>query len=138
MVGRQRYRSLYYDRDGEKRVHSTHTQGIYALQIRQRLRAGSRGRFESFATYGGTGYYDFITEAPATPLIFSDGRTVLGRNERQTGVIPPVATTVGFGIQQQLGRHVALRADAQLLAVLVIPFGFRASGTVSVPLGKYP
>ena len=137
MVTRRHYASLYYDVEGEKKLRSTHLEGVYAFQIRQRLEAGSRGGFESFATYGGTGYYDFITDAPETALRFADGRisVIRARDERH---IPPVATTVGYGIQQQLGRHVALRADVQVLAVVVIPFGFRASASVAVPLGQFP
>ena len=137
MVTRRHYATLYYDLDGEKKLHSTHLEGVYAFQIRQRLEGGSRGDFESFVTYGGTGYYDFITDAPETTLYFGGGRTsVIRARDRQN--VPPVATTVGYGIQQQLGRHLAVRADLQLLAVVVIPFGFRASASVTVPLGEFP
>ena len=138
MVTRRHYASLYYDVDGEKRLRSTHVEGVYAFQIRQRLEGGSLGSLESRSSpMGGTGYYDFITDAPETVLRFGDGRTSVIRDRARRN-IPPVATTVGYGIQQQLGRHLALRADLQLLAVIVIPFGFRAAASVAVPLGQFP
>ena len=137
MVTRRDYATPYYDVDGEKKLRSTHLEGVYAFQIRQRLESGSRGGFESFLTYGGTGYYDFITDAPETALRLADGRISVIR-ARDRRIIPPVATTIGYGIQQQLGRRLALRADLQLLAALVLTFGFRASASVAVPLGRFP
>ena len=137
MVTRRHYATPYYDVEGEKKLHSTHVEGVYAFQIRQRLEAGSQGGFESFVTYGGTGYYDFMTDAPETALRFADGQISVIRASYRRNV-PPIATTVGYGIQQQLGRHLAVRADVQLLAALVAPFGFRASTSVTVPLGRFP
>ena len=137
MVTRRHYATPYYDVEGEKKLQSTHLEGVYAFQIRQRLEGGARGGFESFVTYGGTGYYDFITDAPETVLRFADGQlSAIRASDRRN--LPPVATTVGYGVQQQLGRHLALRADLQLLAVVVKPFGFRASASVTVPLGQFP
>jgi hypothetical protein len=130
----QRHRAAHY---GEATVRSTHTQGLYAFQIRQRLMDGSRGRFESFATYGAAGYYDFITDAPETALTFSDGQTVFVRDRYRVN-IPPIATVVGVGVQHHLGRRIAVRADLQILAALVIPFGVRASAGLSIPFGPYP
>jgi len=137
MITRRHYATPYYDVEGEKKLQSTHLEGVYAFQIRQRLEGGSRSGFESFVTYGGTGYYDFITDAPETVLRFADGQlSAIRASDRRN--VPPVATTVGYGVQQQLGRHLALRADLQLLAVVVKPFGFRASASVTVPLGQFP
>ena len=48
----------------------------------------------------------------------------------------PIATTIGGGFQQTLGRRLAVRADAQLVTLLWLPLGVRFSAGVSIPFGQ--
>jgi hypothetical protein len=136
MASERHYTTLYYDATGERPVHSKHLEGMYTFQVKQLLGVTAGGRFQSFATYGGSGYYDFITAAPETVMRLTDGRETRVRDRLRRN-IPPVATTVGVGLQRRFGRRIAVRAEAQLLAVVVVPFGYRASASVAIPLGAY-
>ena len=137
MVSERQYTTLYYDVTGERPVHSTHVEGLYSFQVKHLLGVAAGGRFQSFATNGGSGYDDFITAAPETVIRLTDGRETRVRASLRRN-IPPVATTVGVGLQHRFGPHIAVRAEAQLLGVVVVPFGYRASASVAIPLGAYP
>jgi hypothetical protein len=135
-VTRRHVEQLYYDSEGGKVLRSSHLEGPYTLHIRHKVGRPERG-FQAFVTYGATGHFDFITYAPETYLTFGD-RTVSVNDWPTREIIPPIATTVGLSVERQLGRRFALRGDAQLLAVLIFPFGARASVTASIPLGRFP
>ena len=137
MMSQRHYTTLYYDVTGERPVRSTHLEGLYTIQVKHQLGRAAGERFHAFATYGGSGYYDFITDAPETTYQHSDGRVdrIRAGNPRN---IPPIATTVGVGLQHRLSRHLALRAEAQLIAALVLPFGYRASASIAIRLGADP
>jgi hypothetical protein len=100
------------------------TRGLYALLLKQRLIRASSERTEVFLTYGGTGYFAHVSSD------FFAG-------EPYTEIDPPIASTIGAGFQRRVARHLAVRADAQLLTVLYLPLGFRLAGGVSIPFGGY-
>ena len=85
----------------------------YTIQLKQRLVRNTRRGFHPFITYGVAGVYSF----------------------HATG--PPAMTMIGGGVQQQLGSHVAVRAEAQMLAAVVIPVGARFTTDISIPIGRY-
>ena len=101
------------------------TRGLYTLLIRQRLQRASTERTAVFLTYGGTGSFSHVSSD------FLAG-------EPYTEIDPPIASTFGIGIQRAITRHLAVRADAQVLTVLYLPLGFRVAGGVSIPFGSYP
>ena len=108
------------------------TEGLYFLQIRQRLRRDQRRPFQPFITYGATGYYSHFTQRDV-PIRQSDGSVKTYPGFEYTETEEPVATAFGVGFQQRLGAQVALRADAQLVTFVYLPLGFRISTSVSLP-----
>ena len=87
--------------------------GFYGVQFRQRIRRSATATLQPFATYGGMGLF------------------VGGRN---AWVMPPIIGLVGGGVEQRLGRRIALRFEAQAV-VFVVPAGVRMAAGVSVPIG---
>jgi hypothetical protein len=112
------------------------TEGLYLMQIRQRLRRTDTSPFQPFITYGAVGYYAHVTQRelripqPGGGMYTSPATTY---DEMEQ----PIATAVGVGFQQRLGSQVAIRADTQLVTFLFLPLGMRFSTTVSLPLGRY-
>jgi hypothetical protein len=112
------------------------TEGLFFLQIRQRLRRDQHHPFQPFITYGAVGYYSHLTQRDyQVPQPGGGEKTYSGFSYTETE--PPLATAFGAGFQQQLGSHVALRADAQLVTFVYLPLGFRLSGGVSIPIRRY-
>lgn len=90
--------------------------GFYVAQFRQRIRKGATATFQPFATYGGMGL--FISGPHAW-------------------VMPPFIGLVGAGVQQQLGRRVSVRLEAQGVVAFIFPAAIRMAAGVSVPLGPF-
>jgi hypothetical protein len=97
----------------ERRVRS-----LYALQIRQLLVRASGERTQVFLTYGGLGSY---------------ARVSSHRFPTYTEVEPPIYAIAGAAVQRAVARHLALRADAQVFAVLYVPLGVRVAVGASIP-----
>lgn len=94
------------------------------------------GRFERrsiqpFITYGAVGYFAHVNgrDIPGDSVNFSSASF--------SEIEAPVATMVGAGLQHRLGRHVAIRADVQLLTFLYLPLGYEFSTSVSIPLKPF-
>lgn len=98
--------------------HDRRVVGYYAFQVKQRLAAS--GSVHPFVTYGVAGWY----RAPNFP----------GWSNH---LEPPWLAVVGGGLEQELGSHVSVRADAQLLSLLWLPLGVRYAASISIPLGRY-
>jgi hypothetical protein len=110
-------------------------EGAYTVQVKQRLvRATTRG-FHPFVTYGATGYFERGRRHGFT-FIQQDGSPATYPGRSFGSVIPPVLATVGAGVQQELGRRIALRVEGQLLTLLWIPLDTRVSASASIPLGR--
>jgi len=87
--------------------------GFYGVQFRQRIRRAT-ATLQPFATYGGMGL--FISSPHAS-------------------VLPPFIGVVGGGVEQRLGRRLAVRVEAQGVVAFVIPAGIRVAAGVSMPIG---
>jgi len=95
---------------------------FYTIQMKQNIgrRTTSLG-LQRFLTYGAVGAIERLSSPRHTSTQYSE----------------PGATVVGAGVEREVGRHIALRADAQLMTFLVIPLGARFTGSVSIPIGQY-
>ena len=111
------------------------TEGLYGVVVHQRLRSTTRSGFHAYLSYGLNGAY-FNETIPEHQFV--NGRTVYytqparTRSDNQPMLFP----SVGFGVRKSLGNHLAVRADADLVAFLAIPAGVRASVSLAVPLGR--
>ena len=105
---------------------------IFSTQVKQRIEMWTRGGFHPFLLYGAGVYsehqrvdYSLSSSRPGTVQSFqsytSDQQWIYG--------------VFGAGVQQQIGRHVAVRADVTALGFL--SGNVRASVGVSIPLGSY-
>jgi hypothetical protein len=92
---------------------------LYALQIRQRLARASSERTDVFLTYGALGSY-----ARVSSHLFP------AYSEHEA----PIYVVAGAGLQHDIARRLAVRADAQLFTVLYLPLGVRVAAGMSVPL----
>lgn len=104
---------------------STLTEGLYLIQIRQRLVRLDRAQLHWFLTYGIGGYYAFVKDQWRSPD--SSYRTI----------DEPYNAFLGLAFQRELSSHLAIRADAQIATVAYLPIGSRYAVGVSVPIGSY-
>ena len=112
------------------------TEGLYMMQIRQRLRRTDSSPFQPFITYGAVGYYAHVAQREVrTPQ--PGGGVYTSPARKFNEVEEPWATAFGAGFQQRLGSNVAIRAETQFLTFFYLPLGMRFSTTVSIPLGRY-
>jgi hypothetical protein len=109
----------------------TRTEGLYILQVKQSLGRFDRRSLQPFITYGAVGHFAHVVDR----YIQRQGANV--RTASFVEIEPPVATMVGVGLQQRLGRRVAIRADAQLLTFVYVPLGCAFSTSVSIPLRPF-
>jgi hypothetical protein len=110
------------------------TDGLYGIVLQQRLRRTTRSRFHADLSYGLNGTY-FNETIPEHQFI--NGRTVYHTQPAQTRSDnePMLFPSVGFGVRKSLGNHLAVRADADVVAFFVMPAGVRASVGLTLPLG---
>lgn len=116
--------------------HSRGIEGFYLMQVKQRLVRHSRGAFHPFITYGALGYFS-RERVNAYQIGRPDGPMVSFPAHWSSSVSPPVGAVVGAGVQRQVGNHLALRAEGQLITFLWIPLGARFSAQASIPFGGY-
>jgi hypothetical protein len=111
------------------------TEGLYGVVLHQRLRRTTRSGFHAYLSYGLNGAY-FNETIPEHQFV--NGRTVYHTQPARTRSDnePMLFPSVGFGVRKSLGNHLAVRADADLVAFFVIPAGVRASVGLTVPLGR--
>lgn len=102
---------------------STTSSGFYGIQARQRIRAASTPRMDTFVTYGATGPWQYSSR-------------------RGFEFVPlPIFPAGGAGFEHQVAKHLAVRAEAQVM-ILMMSRGECISpvvgGTigVSVPFGR--
>jgi len=116
--------------------YGTRTEGLYLLQIRQRLVRAEGSRLKPFLTYGAVGYHNHFAQK-AGEFTLPNGNVVHYPATTYHEVDAPLLTSIGGGVQYELGSHAAVRADLQLVTLLYIPVGTRASVGVSIPFGSY-
>jgi hypothetical protein len=108
------------------------TEGLYLLQVKQRLRSATGDRFHVFLTYGAAGYYAHVHQT-AGQVLLPDGTKFPIPEFSYTETGPPLAAVLGGGVQHELAGRVAIRSEAQLVTVLWLPLGVRLSAGVSIP-----
>lgn len=110
--------------------------GLYLLQVKQRLRSATDERFHAFLTYGAAGYYARFHQKAITVTHANGIKEEIGEAAfHQTDA--PFFALVGGGFQRELGRRAALRIDAQMVTLLWFPSAARFSAGISLPLGDY-
>jgi hypothetical protein len=108
------------------------TEGLYVVQIKQRLPGFEQRPLHIFITYGVVGYYAHVVQREVE---YGNGQRVRGFSYSE--IEEPLATQFGVGIQRRLTPRLAIRGDAQLLTLLTLPLGYSFSTGVSVALGHY-
>lgn len=110
-----------------------HRDGLFGAVVEQRFNT-VRPSLRAFMTYGLAAAYDRRTVAP---VVYTSGgitRATPAWTEAHVAEIP--ISVFGGGIRQAIGRHLAIRAEAQTLGLFIIPLAIRASIGVAVPLGQ--
>jgi hypothetical protein len=87
-----------------------------------------------FMTYGIAAGYERQVVAPAVYTGGGRPQPIPGYTTEHFAEIP--ISLFGGGVQQAIGRHIAIRAEAQAVGLFIIPLGLRASVGVAVLLGK--
>ena len=108
------------------------TDGLYVVQIKQRLPGFEQRRHHIFITYGVVGYYAHVVQREVE---YGDGQRARGFSYSEFE--EPLATQFGVGIQRRLTSRLAVRGDAQLLTLVTLPLGYSLSASMSVALGRY-
>ena len=112
-------------------AYQTRREGLlFATQVNQRIEKWTRGGFHPFLLYGAAVYSEKERVDFAAPARSSAGVVTSVTYDRQG-----MYGVFGVGVQQQIGRHVAVRAETTVLAFLA--GNIRASVGVSIPLGSY-
>ncbi len=114
---------------------TTRTEGLFIVQVKQRLESGTRGNFHPFLIYGVAGYWARVSQEEVR-VIDDAGRLIVSPAFRYTEIDEPVAAVIGGGIQHAFARRAAVRCEAQLVTLLYIPLGARLSAGVSIPIGR--
>lgn len=110
--------------------------GLYSVSLRQRLLRLSDERTDVFLSYGAFGVVQHRRVPPYTLQLPGGGwKEMPGFS--YTNVDEPYGVQVGGGVQRQLGRRFAWRAEAEVMAFAWIPLGVRVSTSLSIPLGRY-
>jgi hypothetical protein len=91
--------------------------GCYGGQFRLHFGERAAARVRPFMTFGAIG------------VITHSGRF-------GTNVSPPLLELAGAGVEQQVHRHLIVRAEAQSIVLLVVPAGVRVAAGVSIPIGS--
>ena len=93
-----------------------------------------RPTLQFFMTYGLAAGWEREEVAPMTYFNGRTPQTIPGYTSEEFAEIP--ISLFGGGFRQAIGRHLALRADAQVQGFFIIPLGVRASIGMAVALGK--
>jgi hypothetical protein len=109
------------------------TDGLYILEVKQRLVGATGGRFHAFLTYGGAGYYARLHQDAFTGTR-PNGAPYEISEYSFSHTDPPFFAVVGGGLQREVGHSAAFRADVQMLTLLWLPVGVRLSAGMSIPL----
>jgi Outer membrane protein beta-barrel domain len=109
------------------------TAALFGAVVEQRFPM-PRPSLRLFMTYGIAAGYERQVVASAVYTGGGKPQTIPGYTSEHFAEIP--ISLFGGGVQQAIGRHFAIRAEAQALGLFIIPLGVRASVGVAVPLGK--
>jgi len=101
--------------------------------VEQRFRT-PRPTLQAFMTYGLAAGWERVDVAPMTYFNGRTQQTIPGYRTQEFAEIP--ISLFGGGIRQTMGRHLAIRAEAQTSGFFIIPLGVRASVGLAVALGQ--
>jgi hypothetical protein len=120
----------------ERSEFRTRTESLYFFQMKRSFGREAGRNFHPFVTYGLVGTFEHISDKART-IALANGRTHTLPAITFNRWEPPLLILAGGGFQYEFARRLAFRADAQLVTLLVIPWGARLSAGVSIPLGNY-
>jgi hypothetical protein len=106
---------------------------LFGAVVEQRFKT-PRPALRAFMTYGIAAGYERTTTAPVEFISGATRHTIPGYSTQHFAEVP--ISVFGGGVQQAIGRHLAIRAEAQALGFFIIPLGVRASIGVAIALGK--
>ena len=110
-----------------------HRDMLVGAVVEQRFRT-PRPTLQVFMTYGLAAGWEREEVAPMTYFNGRTQQTIPGYTSQDFAEIP--ISLFGGGIRQAIGKHLALRAEAQAAGFFIIPLGVRASIGMAVALGK--
>jgi len=110
-----------------------HRDVLVGAVVEQRFRT-PRPTLQVFMTYGLAAGWEREEVAPMTYFNGRSEQTIPGYTSQEFSELP--ISLFGGGIRQAIGRHLAIRAEAQAAGFFIIPLGVRASVGVAVALGK--
>jgi hypothetical protein len=94
----------------------------------------ARPTLQAFMTYGLAAGWERDEVAPMTYFNGRTNQTIPGYTSHDFAEIP--ISLFGGGVRQAVGRHLAIRAEAQVSGFFIIPIGIRGSIGLAVALGK--
>lgn len=109
-------------------------ESLYFFQMKRSFARAGRN-FHPFVTYGLVGTFEHISDKPRT-IPLANGRTYSMPAIIANRWEAPVLILAGGGFQYEFSR-LAFRADAQLITLMIFPWGARLSAGVSIPFGSY-
>lgn len=110
------------------------TEGLYLLQVKQRLPRLESKRLRPFLLYGAVGYYQRNARHEWSGIGL-DGRLYTVPPATYWEIEQPIATALGGGFHYDLSRRVSIRSEAQIVTLLWIPILSRFSTGVSISVG---
>jgi hypothetical protein len=110
-----------------------HRDVLVGAVVEQRFRT-PRPTLQVFMTYGLAAGWEREEVAPMTYFNGRTEQTIPGYTSEEFAEIP--ISLFGGGIRQALGRHLAIRAEAQAAGFFIIPLGIRASIGMAIAFGQ--
>jgi hypothetical protein len=110
-----------------------HRDLLVGVVVEQRFHT-ARPTLQAFMTYGLAAGWERDEVAPMTYFNGRTNQTIPGYTSHDFAEIP--ISLFGGGIRQAVGRHLAIRAEAQVSGFFIIPIGIRGSIGLAVALGK--
>jgi hypothetical protein len=115
--------------------------GLYRIQARWRLPIATSGGLEPHLTVGGAGFVSRWSYPAYDYERYDNGQMVHVDAASGWNVDAPMYPTIGIGIQQRLGDHLALRADLGVgfaISDYGIGYALMPSVGLSIPVGRCP
>jgi hypothetical protein len=110
-----------------------HRDVLVGAVVEQRFRT-PRPTLQVFMTYGLAAGWEREEVAPMTYFNGRTEQTIPGYTSEEFAEVP--ISLFGGGIRQALGRHLAIRAEAQAAGFFIIPLGIRASIGMAIAFGQ--
>ena len=112
------------------------TDGIYIVEVKQRVQSLSGDRFHTFLTYGAAGYFASLHQSETT-ITRPNGTSSTINSYAISHTDPPLFAAIGGGFQRAIGSRSAVRVDAQVMTLAWAPFAVRLSAGMAIPFAEY-